>query len=223
MLRAKYFSIAILFAFSRFCHMNIATYYIYLESCQDRFCYAVRGINISYNTENQDVSLVCAEPVSLDEEETLPRAIVEGATSYVPDEPQQYGLTPIQLCNDTNPLLLEHVQGDSHDVVVVVFHEDFDLAVLDKDYTNVNIVLFPHSVTINFQPNGSVNIIKPMWSKASEKTNLTFNETSSQCSVYEDANKRACICKENHARDHCLDRLRQKLDPSRKGYQCKFI
>ncbi|KAI1694443.1 MeTHuselah like protein [Ditylenchus destructor] len=224
MMRAVFLCTATLYTFFGVCYMDIATYYIYLESCEDEFCYAVRGINISYNTENQDVSLLCTIPKPLDEEETLPRAIARAATTYIPDERDKLGLTPLQPCNDTNPLLLKHIQGDSHDIAVAVFYQDFGPHGPENECKHGDIFL--HSVIIDFQPNGSVYImttINDFGVAIREKTNLTFNETSSHCSVFEDANKRACICKENHARKFCLDRLRQNLDTSGKSSEYYHI
>ncbi|KAI1703365.1 hypothetical protein Ddc_16578 [Ditylenchus destructor] len=187
-----------------------------MEACQDRFCYAVRGINVSYNTENQDVSLLCATPMPLDEEETLPRAEDRGATVYESGS-NAFVYTTYQLCNDTAPLLLKYISGESHVVSVSIVYYDFPGSYFLGKGHPVNNLL------INFQPNGSVNVITPMFGKAPIKTNLTFNETSSQCSIYEDAETRACFCKENNAKEYCSRQNYSKLDPLRKGSEYYHI
>ncbi|KAI1692924.1 hypothetical protein DdX_20951 [Ditylenchus destructor] len=214
MMRTIFLCTAMLYRFFGVCYMDIANYYVYLETCQDRFCYAVRGINISYNTNSQAVSLLCATPTPLDEEETLPRAIAKGATTYEDvKQLMNVDFSVVQPCNDTNPLLLEDDRGGSHAVAISVFYQDFGPDGPQNGFTRGN--MFIHGVIINFQSNGSVSILTPVWANHPERTNLTFNETSSHCSVYEDADKRACVCKENNAREYCLHLDYKQFDPSR--------
>ncbi|KAI1697767.1 MeTHuselah like protein [Ditylenchus destructor] len=221
---AIFLRIAILYAFCGVCCMEIATYYVYLEGCQDRFCYAVREMNVTYNTETQNVTLLCTTPMPLDEEETLPRALVKAANFYE-SVPTVFVYSDYQPCNDTTPLLLEFISGQSHVISVEIAYYDFQNKQLNVDtgYYSYIQEIGLNPILLNFQPNGSVTVMKPMYSKAPEKTNLTFNETSYQCSIYEDVDKRACFCKENQARLYCLRQEYHKLDPSRKGSEYYHI
>ncbi|KAI1713777.1 hypothetical protein Ddc_11668 [Ditylenchus destructor] len=83
-----------------------------MEACFDRFCYAVKGITVSYNVESKDISLLCTSALPLDEEETLPKAEVKGSDGW-----------PAWPCNDTTALLIEAVsstddQGSSASVSI---------------------------------------------------------------------------------------------------------
>ncbi|KAI1691491.1 hypothetical protein DdX_21850 [Ditylenchus destructor] len=217
MVRAIFFSI--LFAFGHVGHTNIVTYYVYMEACQGRFCYAVRGINISYNTENQEVTLLCTAPAPLDEEETLPRAVAKGANAYETETPNRLVYAADLPCNDTTPLLLEFISGESHFIAVSVVYHDF--------YDKQSSLVVPQETTlnsmlINLQPNGSVTVITIMGSSP-KKANVTFNETMYQCSVFEDVYKRACFCKDNYAREFCLRHDYRELDPSRTEYELPLL
>ncbi|KAI1697768.1 hypothetical protein DdX_18283 [Ditylenchus destructor] len=194
-----------------------------MEACQDRFCYAIREINVSYNTENQAVSLLCTTPMPLDEEETLPRAIAKGSNIYEIDI-QYYAnilaYTADQPCNDTTPLLFELISGESHMFQVSILYQDFPGGHLTGE-----VAL--RSIAMNIHPNNSITVATMSSDTFGqldiEKEDQMLNETSLECSVYEDDYKRACFCKGNHARDYCLQHAPKMLDPSGKGYKYYHI
>ncbi|KAI1696567.1 hypothetical protein DdX_18986 [Ditylenchus destructor] len=132
-----------------------------------------------------------ALPAPFDEEETLPRAVAKGANAYETETPNRLVYAADLPCNDTTPLLLEFISGESHFIAVSVVYHDF--------YDKQSSLVVPQETTlnsmlINLQPNGSVTVITIMGSSP-KKANVTFNETMYQCSVFEDVYKRHAFVK----------------------------
>ncbi|KAI1713115.1 MeTHuselah like protein [Ditylenchus destructor] len=198
MMRNIFVYIIIFCTLSRFCYTTTVTYYVYMEACFDRFCYAIKGINVSYNTESKDISLLCTAALPLDDEETLPKAEAKGSNGW-----------PVQPCNDTTALLLKYVtdsQSDSSASVLISYHDFPDTPQSRGRWKTEPGEMTVANIVINIQRNGSISV---------EDKHLINNEPMWQCNIYEHAYKRACFCKENHARDYCLHRAYQKFDPLR--------
>ncbi|KAI1705306.1 MeTHuselah (aging-associated GPCR) like protein [Ditylenchus destructor] len=103
--------------------LNSVTYYGYIELCLSELCYAIPGINVTYDIDNDNISMSCSTPIPLDMEETLPVAQINGQLEWSKGRSKP--------CNDSTPLVYHFIKGDTH---VTDYHIYGSLTWADVEY-----------------------------------------------------------------------------------------